>query len=56
MILDKTDVTEERAASNIRMGRISELGTTLSVTGPHGIICQKTASFVIAGVETSNVA
>jgi hypothetical protein len=31
--LGRTDVSEERSASFIRMTRIGELGTTLAVTG-----------------------
>jgi hypothetical protein len=31
--LVRTDVSEERIASTIRVERISELGTTLAVTG-----------------------
>jgi hypothetical protein len=54
--LVRTEVSEERRASIIRVKRISELGTALAVTsnrcmlwflqGPHGVTSQKTAFFI----------
>jgi hypothetical protein len=42
--LVRTDVSEERSASNFRVTRISELGTTLLrfLQEPHGVTTQKT--------------
>jgi hypothetical protein len=67
--LVRTDVLEELSASFIRVTRIGELGTTLSVTSnrctmqrntkflqePHGITSQKTPFFIVTAVKTSNL-
>jgi hypothetical protein len=63
--LVRTDVTEELIASFIRVTRIGELGTTLAVTSnrrtlgintkPHGVTSQRTPSFIVTAVETSNL-
>jgi hypothetical protein len=59
--LVKTDVSEERIASIIRVERISELGT-LAVTmkrrflqKPHGVTSQKTAFIKVTAVKSSNL-
>jgi hypothetical protein len=51
LALIRTDVSEGRNASIIRVTRIGELGTTLAVTSnilldPHGVTSQKTAFFI----------
>jgi hypothetical protein len=66
--LVKTDVSEESSASIIRVTRIGEVGTMLAVTNnrhtmpkrrflqdPHGVTSQKTAYFIVAAVETTNL-
>jgi hypothetical protein len=56
----RTDGSEERITSIIRVTRIVELGTTLAVINnrstlqdPHGATSQKTAFFIVAAVKTS---
>jgi hypothetical protein len=44
--LIKTDTSEECSASNIRMTRISELGTTLAVTSNRRTLRRNNISFV----------
>jgi hypothetical protein len=56
----RTDVSEERSASFIRVSRIGELGTTLAVTNnpgtlPHSVTAQKTPFFLVTSVKTSNL-
>jgi hypothetical protein len=68
--LVRTDVSEERIASIIRVTRINELGTTLAVTNnrrmlapakhrflqePHGVISQKAAFFFLYFVSGAPV-
>jgi hypothetical protein len=62
--LVSTDVSEELSASNVRVRRISELGT-LAVTSnrrtlwflqqPYEVTSQKTAFFIVTAVKTSNL-
>jgi hypothetical protein len=51
--LIRTDVSEERIASIIRVKRISEIGTFLKE--PHGVISQKTALFIVTALKASNL-
>jgi hypothetical protein len=61
--LVRTDVSEERGASFIRVTRIGELGTTQAATlpkrqflqEPHGVTSQKTPFFIVTAVKTSNL-
>jgi hypothetical protein len=56
--LVRTDVTGELSASFIRVTRIGELGTTLAVRflqEPHRVTSQKTQSFLVAAVKTSDL-
>jgi hypothetical protein len=63
--LVKTDVSEERIASIIRVTRSGELGKTLAVISnermlwflqePHGVTSQKTAFFIVTAVKTSTL-
>jgi hypothetical protein len=76
--LVRTYVSEELSTSFIRVTRIGELGTTLTVTSnrrtlrrntrrcyipskrrflqePHGVTSQKTPSFIVTAVKTSNL-
>jgi hypothetical protein len=55
-----TDVSEVLSAFFIRLTRIGELGTTLTVTSnrrtvPHGVTSQKTPFFIVTAVKTSNL-
>jgi hypothetical protein len=58
--LVRTDISEERIASILRVRRIGELGTTLAVTSnrnmllqePHGVTSHKTAFFIVTAVKT----
>jgi hypothetical protein len=57
MALVRSDVSEERILSVIKVTRIAELGTTLAVTSnrstlPHGFTPQKTAFFIVTAMET----
>jgi hypothetical protein len=61
LALVRTDVSEERSASFIRVTRIGELGTTQAATSnqairrflqePHGITWQKTPFFIVTARE-----
>jgi hypothetical protein len=67
--LVRTDVSEARIASTIRVKRISKLGTTLAITSnrsalrrntvththTHGVTSQKTAFFIVTDIKTSNL-
>jgi hypothetical protein len=66
--LVRTDVSEERIASIIKMDRLSDLEITLAVTNKqyvpskrqflqesHGVGFQKTVFFIVSVVETSNL-
>jgi hypothetical protein len=58
--LERTDVSEERIAFNIRVTRIGELGTDVSeerrfLQKPHGVTSQKTPFFIVTAVKTSNL-
>jgi hypothetical protein len=57
--LVRTDVSEERNTSIIRVTGIGELGTTLAVTSvlqePHGITSQETECFIVTAVKTSDL-
>jgi hypothetical protein len=69
--LVRTDVSEERSASFIRVTRIDELGTMLAVTStlmevlfplksqflqqPYGVTPQKTPFFIVTAMKTSNL-
>jgi hypothetical protein len=58
--LIRTDVSEERRASVIRVKIGSELGTTLAVTSNRrrlrrNIVSQKTEFFIVTAVKTSNL-
>jgi hypothetical protein len=58
----RTDISEERFASIIRVTRIGELGTMLAVgigdgddtflQELHGVTSQKTAFFIVTAVKT----
>jgi hypothetical protein len=58
--LVRTDVSEELSASFIKVTRIGGIGTTLAVTSnqstSHCVTSQKTPFFIVAAVETSNLA
>jgi hypothetical protein len=59
----RTDVSEERSASIIRVTRICELGTTLLyfppklrfLQKPHGVTSQNTPFFIVTAVKTPNL-
>jgi hypothetical protein len=59
--LVRTDVSEERFASIIRVRRVGELGTVLATDvrseeqEPHGVTSQKTEFFIVTAVKTSNL-
>jgi hypothetical protein len=54
--LVRTDVSDERNASIIRVTRICELGTTLAyLAEPDGVTSQKTPFFIVTAVRTSNL-
>jgi hypothetical protein len=66
--LVRIDVSEERSASIIKVTRIGELGTTLTVTSnrstlrrkyflqnPYGITSHNTAFFIVRAVKTPNL-
>jgi hypothetical protein len=54
--LVRIDVSEERIASIIRVTRIDELGTTLTVTSNRRRLQRKKTTFFIAtAVKTSNL-
>jgi hypothetical protein len=65
--LVRTDVSEERGASIIRVTRIGELGKTLAVSSnrhnaatkysqePRGVTSQRMAFFIVTAVNTSNL-
>jgi hypothetical protein len=60
-----TDVSQDHSTSIIRVTRIGELGTTLTVTSnrgtrrllqePHGVTYKKTPFIIVTAVETSNL-
>jgi hypothetical protein len=50
VVLVRTDFSEERIASIIRVKLISELGTTLAITS---VTFQKTAFFMVTAVKPS---
>jgi hypothetical protein len=52
--LVRTDVSEERSASMIRVTKISELGTTIAQVRL-GATSQKTAFFIVTAVKTANL-
>jgi hypothetical protein len=55
--LVRTEVSEGRIASIIRVTKIGELGK-LAVTSnqePHDVTSQKTAFFIVTAVKTSNL-
>jgi hypothetical protein len=49
----RTNTSEERIASVIRVKRINELATTLAL--PHGVTFQNTSFFIITAMKTSNL-
>jgi hypothetical protein len=59
--LVRTDVSEERSASFIRVTRLGELGTTLAATSNrrtlrrNTITSQKIPFFIVTAVKTSNL-
>jgi hypothetical protein len=55
MALARTDVSEERIASIVRVTRISELETRF-LQEPRDVTSQKTALFLVTAVKTSNLA
>jgi hypothetical protein len=50
--LVRTDVSEERTASIIRMTRISELGTTLAITSNRRRLRRNTVSLTLLRIES----
>jgi hypothetical protein len=56
VVLVRTDVSEERIASIIRVTRIGELGTTLAVTSNHSMLRENTmTSSMLWLLATANV-
>jgi hypothetical protein len=69
LVLVRTDISEERSASIIRVTRICELGTTLAATSnqptlrtnttflkdPQSLTSQKTAFFIVTAFKASNL-
>jgi hypothetical protein len=51
--LVKTDVSEDRSASIIRVTRIGELETTLTVTNSRSMLQKNTIYIVLSGLNMS---